>query len=91
MPMDIEWAKDGTDGKLYIVQARPETVASQHGGLAESYALKETGKVLVERPRYRREDRDRRRAGDLRFEETEYVPAGRSAGRRERRRPTGNP
>ena len=29
MPMDIEWAKDGEDGKLYIVQARPETVASQ--------------------------------------------------------------
>ena len=28
-PMDIEWAKDGVDGKLYIVQARPETVASQ--------------------------------------------------------------
>ena len=29
MPMDIEWAKDGIDGKLYIIQARPETVASQ--------------------------------------------------------------
>jgi pyruvate, water dikinase len=29
MPMDIEWAKDGSDGKLYIIQARPETVASQ--------------------------------------------------------------
>ena len=29
MPMDIEWAKDGEDGQLYIVQARPETVASQ--------------------------------------------------------------
>jgi pyruvate,water dikinase len=47
MPMDIEWAKDGADGKLYIVQARPETVASRRGGLAESYALKETGKVLA--------------------------------------------
>ena len=33
MPMDIEWAKDGVDGKLYIVQARPETVASQHGAI----------------------------------------------------------
>jgi pyruvate,water dikinase len=32
-PMDIEWAKDGEDGKLYIVQARPETVAPRRGGL----------------------------------------------------------
>jgi pyruvate,water dikinase len=47
MPMDIEWAKDGLDGALYIVQARPETVASQRGAVAESYALKETGKLLV--------------------------------------------
>jgi len=47
MPMDIEWAKDGVDGRLYIVQARPETVASQRVGLAEAYALSETGKVLV--------------------------------------------
>ena len=29
MPMDIEWAKDGTDGQLYIIQARPETVISR--------------------------------------------------------------
>lgn len=47
MPMDIEWAKDGIDGKLYIVQARPETVASQRGAIAESYALKGQGKVLA--------------------------------------------
>lgn len=47
MPMDIEWAKDGADGKLYIVQARPETVASQRGAIAKSYALKDTGKVLA--------------------------------------------
>lgn len=47
MPMDIEWAKDGTDGKLYIVQARPETVASQRGPVAQSYTLKESGKVLA--------------------------------------------
>src|SRR6201998_2421147 len=40
-PMDIEWAKDGEDGKLYIVQARPETVASQWvAGAFETYALK---------------------------------------------------
>ena len=48
MPMDIEWAKDGVDGKLYIVQARPETVASQQIGVAESYQLKQSGKILVE-------------------------------------------
>ena len=47
-PMDIEWAKDGTDGKLYIVQARPETVASQRRPtMLESYALDGSGEVLV--------------------------------------------
>ena len=47
-PMDIEWAKDGEDGKLYIVQARPETVASQRApGAFETYALKATGPVLA--------------------------------------------
>ncbi len=46
-PMDIEWAKDGRDGELYIVQARPETVASQRKPEAlESYALKSTGKII---------------------------------------------
>ena len=40
-PMDIEWGKDGIDGKLYILQARPETVKSQAGGKAEQrYKLK---------------------------------------------------
>ncbi len=45
--MDIEWAKDGTDNKIYILQARPETVHSQkeHGKI-EDYRLKESGKVL---------------------------------------------
>jgi pyruvate,water dikinase len=39
-PMDVEWAKDGVDGKLYIVQARPETVASQRqASVYESYVL----------------------------------------------------
>src|SRR5690606_12705093 len=48
-PMDIEWAKDGDDGQLYIVQARPETVKSQaSGNVMERYLLKEKGKVLVE-------------------------------------------
>jgi pyruvate,water dikinase len=48
-PMDIEWAKDGDDGKLYIVQARPETVKSRTNiNVMERYLLKETGTVLVE-------------------------------------------
>ncbi len=48
-PMDIEWGKDGTDGKLYILQARPETVKSQQQGKAEQrYKLKGTGTILAE-------------------------------------------
>ena len=48
MPMDIEWAKDGSDGKLYIIQARPETVASQRSpDVYETYALKGHGPVIV--------------------------------------------
>jgi len=47
--MDIEWGKDGGDGKLYILQARPETVKSQSEGKAEQrYQLKGTGTVLAE-------------------------------------------
>ncbi len=48
-PMDIEWGKDGTDGQLYILQARPETVKSQSKGQAEMrYKLKGQGEVLAE-------------------------------------------
>ena len=48
-PMDIEWGKDGGDGKLYILQARPETVKSQQQGKAEQrYKLKSTGTILAE-------------------------------------------
>jgi pyruvate, water dikinase len=48
-PMDIEWGKDGTDGQIYILQARPETVKSQQGGKAElRYKLKGKGTVLAE-------------------------------------------
>ena len=48
-PMDIEWGKDGVDGKIYILQARPETVKSQAKGQAEQrYKLKGTGTVLAE-------------------------------------------
>ncbi|APR05364.1 phosphoenolpyruvate synthase [Thauera chlorobenzoica] len=47
-PMDIEWGKDGDDGKLYILQARPETVKSQDSGLVmEKYRLKQYGKALT--------------------------------------------
>ncbi|MGZ5891114.1 MAG: phosphoenolpyruvate synthase [Caldimonas sp.] len=46
--MDIEWGKDGVDGKLYILQARPETVKSHRAGKPEQrFALKGTGTVLV--------------------------------------------
>jgi pyruvate,water dikinase len=48
-PMDIEWGKDGIDGQLYILQARPETVKSQAKGKAEQrYRLKGSGTVLTE-------------------------------------------
>lgn len=48
-PMDIEWGRDGVDGKIYILQARPETVKSQQGShdVQERYRLKATGEVLV--------------------------------------------
>jgi pyruvate, water dikinase len=47
-PMDMEWAKDGEDGELFIVQARPETVQSQkEASLLKAFTLKETGKLLV--------------------------------------------
>ena len=46
-PMDIEWAKDGNDGKLYVVQARPETVQSRSGNVIERYVLRERGPVLT--------------------------------------------
>ncbi|KAA2285939.1 phosphoenolpyruvate synthase [Arenimonas fontis] len=48
-PMDVEWAKDGISGKLYIVQARPETVKSRaHATRIERYQLKARGEVLSE-------------------------------------------
>jgi pyruvate,water dikinase len=48
-PMDIEWAKDGVDGKLYIVQARPETVASRRNrNIVEEYKVGKHGRVKVE-------------------------------------------
>ena len=48
-PMDIEWAKDGLDGRLYIVQARPETVASRRDrNVVEEYNVRKHGPFLVE-------------------------------------------
>jgi len=46
-PMDIEWGKDGETGKLYILQARPETVQSRTGRTLQRYTLKGTGPVLA--------------------------------------------
>lgn len=47
-PMDIEWALDGNDGELYIVQARPETVQSQSGNVMERYDLKGKASPIIE-------------------------------------------
>ncbi len=48
-PMDMEWAKDGLDGQLYMVQARPETVVSQKkGSVLEIYHLNERSRVILE-------------------------------------------
>jgi len=46
-PMDIEWGKNGIDNKLYILQARPETVKSQKKNVTETFKLKETSKAIV--------------------------------------------
>jgi pyruvate,water dikinase len=46
-PMDIEWAKDGLDGLLYVVQARPETVQSRSGNVLERYHLRAKGPILA--------------------------------------------
>lgn len=45
-PMDIEWGKDGSDGKLYILQARPETVQSRSGRTIQRYTLKDRSSIL---------------------------------------------
>ena len=48
LPMDMEWAKDGKDGQLYMIQARPETVISQRSkNMLEEFVLQGTGKILV--------------------------------------------
>jgi pyruvate,water dikinase len=47
-PMDIEWAKDGSDGTIRILQARPETVQSRGAGAIERYTIEKRGRVLTE-------------------------------------------
>ena len=47
VPMDIEWARDGENGKIYILQARPETVQSKVSNYFEKYTLKKKGQLLV--------------------------------------------
>ncbi|GAB4169219.1 MAG: phosphoenolpyruvate synthase [Wenzhouxiangellaceae bacterium] len=47
-PMDIEWGKDGQTGRIYILQARPETVKSREGQVMERFRLEQRGEVLVE-------------------------------------------
>jgi pyruvate,water dikinase len=46
-PMDIEWGKDGVDGQIYVLQARPETVKSRKRDVEERFALKGSSRVLV--------------------------------------------
>ncbi len=47
-PMDIEWAKDGENGLLYLVQARPETVRAREGAAFSRYRLEKPGEAIVE-------------------------------------------
>jgi pyruvate,water dikinase len=47
-PMDIEWARDGSDGQIYILQARPETVHSRPGRSVQRYSLRKRSRVLAE-------------------------------------------
>jgi pyruvate,water dikinase len=65
-PMDIEWGKDGVDGQLYILQARPETVKSQSAGRSNSAtssrATAARSPVLAEGPGHRPEGGHRARA-----------------------------
>lgn len=46
-PMDVEWGRDGVDGKLYILQARPETVQSQNGSIVEKFQIQSAGHTAL--------------------------------------------
>ena len=62
MAMDIEWAKDGISNKMYIVQARPETIFShKKHGLIYTYKLKEKGKTPVQGKSSRQKNHQRPR------------------------------
>ena len=64
-PMDMEWAKDGESGEMFIVQARPETVQSRREASAfKSYRVKSKGRTLVTGPEHRRSGHDRPRLPD---------------------------
>ena len=90
-PMDIEWAKDGPDGALYIVQARPETAASRISTTQlEEYVLDGSGTVQGQGPRGRRARGRRQGTPRHRRAPAARVQAGRGAGGRTPPRPTGN-
>ena len=85
-PMDIEWGKDGVDGQIYVLQARPETVQSRATGALERYKMP---KESVDRrrgagrgPRDRPEDRRRRGPGARERRPDERLPGRRGARRR---------
>ena len=69
MPMDIEWAKDANDGQLYVIQARPETVASQRVAQVPRSGVGHG-------PASGREDCHRTRAGQFRSSRTHKLSAG---------------
>ena len=82
-PMDIEWGRDGVDGKLYILQARPETVKSREDGeTLRRYRLKSKSEVLAIGPR----DRPEGRAGRGAARQVRGRDGHGQGGRRARRR-----
>ena len=77
MPMDIEWAKDADDGQLYVIQARPETVASRRAPTDIGKLFPQgNGSRAGDRPRGRREDRGRAHTGHCRRASTCGFPTG---------------
>ena len=90
-PMDIEWAKDGVDGQLYIVQARPETVASQRSATQlERYERRGTRAGAGEGTCRRRTRRHRAGSSDCIAHRAGGLPARRGPGRRHDRPRTGS-
>ena len=84
VPMDIEWAKDGPDGELFIVQARPETVASRKSAAAfETFRLQGSGPVLLVGRAVGETGGERRRLRHRRSQGSRGVPCRRRAGRRD--------